>query len=99
MKAAARRRTRRTGISSAVRTPAEKTDELAVLRRVSEQLEAMQPADLRPELSQISGSVLRIEQRIDAIEKRAVLNGALSGAISGGLVATAIQLIKSRMGF
>lgn len=95
MKARTRRRTRRTSVT----TPDVPPDELTILRHVSAQLEALQQPDLRPELGQISGSVLRIEQRIDAMEKRAVLNGAVSGAISGGLVATAIQLIKSRMGF
>ncbi|SQC88213.1 Uncharacterised protein [Klebsiella pneumoniae] len=56
-----------------------------------------------PELEKISGAVMRIDRRIDAMESRVIRQGAISGgltgALSGGLVVTTISLIKAKMGF
>jgi uncharacterized coiled-coil protein SlyX len=47
-------------------------------------------------LQDISVAVTRIERRIDTMESRVVRQGAIAGALSGGVVAAAIALIKAR---
>ncbi|MEZ3140816.1 hypothetical protein ACBQ88_17250 [Citrobacter braakii] len=53
-------------------------------------------------LDEINGRLINMESGLDDLKKVAVINGALSGAVSGtlcgGLIATGITLIKLRWG-
>ena len=78
-------------------------DPLMLLQQLlTEQRRPFSP-DIMPELEKISGAVMRIDRRIDAMESRVIRQGAISGgltgALSGGLVVTTISLIKAKMGF
>ena len=104
MKARQKRRQRR--ITTANVTPSVRLagdDPLMLLQQLlTEQRRPFSP-DIMPELEKISGAVLRIDRRIDAMESRVIRQGAISGgltgALSGGLVVPTISLIKAKMGF
>ena len=103
MKARQKRRQRR--ITTANVTPSVRLsdDPLMLLQQLlTEQRRPFSP-DIMPELEKISGAVMRIDRRIDAMESRVIRQGAISGgltgALSGGLVVTTIPLIKAKMGF
>ncbi|EMF8380693.1 hypothetical protein V4E41_001427 [Klebsiella variicola] len=104
MKARQKRRQRR--ITTANVTPSVRLasdDPLVLIQQLlTEQRRPFSP-DIMPELEKISGSLLRIDRRIDAMESRVIRQGAISGgltgALSGGLVVTTISLIKAKMGF
>lgn len=104
MKARQKRRQRRTttaNIAPPVRLASD--DPLVLIQKLlTEQRRPLSP-DIMPELEKISGAVMRIDRRIDAMENRVIRQGAISGgltgALSGGLVVTTISLIKAKMGF
>ena len=104
MKARQKRRQRRittANVAPSVRLASD--DPLMLLQQLlTEQRRPFSP-DIMPELEKISGAVMRIDRRIDAMESRVIRQGAISGgltgALSGGLVVTTISLIKARMGF
>ena len=104
MKARQKRRQRRittANVAPSVRLA--RDDPLMLLQQLlTEQRRPLSP-DIMPELEKISGSLLRIDRRIDAMESRVIRQGAISGgltgALSGGLVVTTISLIKAKMGF
>ncbi|HHJ4223462.1 MULTISPECIES: hypothetical protein [Klebsiella] len=104
MKARQKRRQRRittANVAPSVRLASD--DPLALIQQLlTEQRRPLSP-DIMPELEKISGAVMRIDRRIDAMESRVIRQGAISGgltgALSGGLVVTTISLIKAKMGF
>lgn len=104
MKARQKRRQRR--ITTANLVPSMRTtsdDPLVLLQQVLAEQRRPLSTDILPELEKISGAVMRIDRRIDAMESRVIRQGAISGgltgALSGGLVVTTISLIKAKMGF
>ncbi len=49
-------------------------------------------------LKRIDGRLERFEERLPQIERRAVTYGALSGAISGGLVTCGLLIARMKLG-
>ncbi|MFJ5428563.1 hypothetical protein ACIPUP_05315 [Pectobacterium actinidiae] len=96
MKARQKRRVRRVAAVS-------NADSVA-LAGIAKRLDALQvPTVQLGGLDEISGQLNRIERRMDSIEAAAVRQGAIAGgvagAVTGGLVTTAIMLIKARLGY
>ena len=50
-------------------------------------------------LLRIDGKMDKVAERIDAVGRRAVIAGGLSGSMAGGVVAVAIHYIKMKMGW
>lgn len=97
MKARQKRRQRRISTAQTIASSPVRDDPLSSLQQIlTEQIHAIQQPEILPELEKISVAVMRIDRRIDAMESRVVRHGALAGAVSGGLVATAISLIKAK---
>lgn len=74
-------------------TPA---DPLLSIQQTLQQLQVQRQPNIQPQLEDISIAVMRIERRMDTMETRVVRQGAIAGALSGGVVAAAIALIKAR---
>lgn len=95
MKARQKRRVRRVAAVSSA-------DSVA-LAGIKQRLDALQVPTQLGGLDEISGQLNRIERRMDSIEAAAVRQGAIAGgvagAVTGGLVTTAIMLIKARLGY
>ncbi|GJL37195.1 hypothetical protein TUM17576_40150 [Enterobacter hormaechei] len=72
------------------------TDPLLSIQQTLQQLQVQRQPDIQPQLQDISVAVTRIERRMDTMETRVVRQGAIAGALSGGVVAAAIALIKAR---
>ena len=71
-------------------------DPLLSIQQTLQQLQGQRNPDIQPQLQDISVAVMRIERRMDTMETRVVRQGAIAGALSGGVVAAAIALIKAR---
>ncbi|OVZ94873.1 hypothetical protein CBW58_02030 [Yersinia frederiksenii] len=93
MKARQKRRQRRV---TAAQPAATHIDPLLSIQHTLQQLQVSRQPDIRPQLQDISVAVTRIERRMDHMESRVVRHGAIAGALSGGVVAAAIALIKAR---
>ncbi|MGE4539225.1 MAG: hypothetical protein AB7D37_19320 [Desulfovibrio sp.] len=50
-------------------------------------------------LRRIDGKVDCLTTRLDAVDKRAAMAGAVSGSVAGGVVAVAINYIRVKMGW
>lgn len=101
MKARQRRRARRiTRLAEPKMMVSPLAEELPVLRQINAQLEQLttqRPVVDIPGIESMMAALMRIEAQMDNIESRASRHGALAGFISGGLVATGIELIKARL--
>ncbi len=96
MKARQKRRQRRVISIQPAAPSAHHIDPLLSIQHALQQLQVSRQPDIRPQLQDISVAVTRIERRIDTMESRVVRQGAIAGALSGGVVAAAIALIKAR---
>lgn len=96
MKARQKRRQRRVISIQPAAPSAHHIDPLLSIQLSLQQLQVSRQPDIRPQLQDISVAVTRIERRIDTMESRVVRQGAIAGALSGGVVAAAIALIKAR---
>ncbi|HDL8234123.1 TPA: hypothetical protein PXQ89_000732 [Yersinia enterocolitica] len=95
MKARQKRRQRRVTALQPT-TPWTPSDPLRSIQQTLHQLQVQRQPDIQPQLQDISVAVTRIERRMDTMETRVVRQGAIAGALSGGVVAAAIALIKAR---
>jgi len=50
-------------------------------------------------LRRIDGKMDTVVDRLDAVERRAMVAGGSSGALAGGVVALAISYIRAKMGW
>lgn len=97
MKARQKRRQRRVTASQPEHAMTHHPDPLLSIQHTLQQLQGLKQPDIQPQLQDISVAVMRIERRMDTMETRVVRQGAIAGALSGGLVAAAIALIKARI--
>ncbi|HGU9904408.1 TPA: hypothetical protein ACNFPO_004457 [Citrobacter freundii] len=96
MKARQKRRERRTTAAQPANMTMHHPDPLLSIQQTLQQLQVQRHPDIQPQLQDISVAVTRIERRMDTMETRVVRQGAIAGALSGGVVAAAIALIKAR---
>ena len=50
-------------------------------------------------LRRIDGKVDHLTTRLDAVDRRAAIAGAMSGSLAGGVVSLAIGYIRAKMGW
>ncbi|HEC1649388.1 TPA: hypothetical protein R1156_001299 [Yersinia enterocolitica] len=77
--------------------------EVSALKKISTQLDQLIiPGQDLEILADINSKLDRIETNITAIQveatRRGAVAGAIAGGLSGGIIATAIVLIKARLG-
>ncbi|HCG2926661.1 TPA: hypothetical protein NJV01_003366 [Escherichia coli] len=96
MKARQKRRERRITAAQPANPTMHHPDPLLSIQQTLQQLQVQRHPDIQPQLQDISVAVTRIERRMDTMETRVVRQGAIAGALSGGVVAAAIALIKAR---